>query len=338
MRKVTGVPVRVALAMTAVVALLTGCVAGEDSGSDTPDGTGVALRLDYAYWNPESLVLRDQKWLETELADKRVSVTWQLSAGSNKANENLRAAVIDIGSTAGVAALVARANGSPIKTVEVFSQPEWAAIVVAKNSPIASVAQLKGRKIAATKGTDPYFFLLQALDQAGLKPSDVTVVNLQHADGKTALERGDVDAWAGLDPHMAQSQVDAGSKLIYRNLDFNTYGVLNAREDFIAAHPELVQAVVNAYERARAWLTEHPDQAVELLARESKVSAEVARVVLAERTRLAVDPVPGAAQRQVFERVLPILVADGNVRSADEARTALDSLLEPRFAQDRAKP
>ncbi|MFK3979370.1 aliphatic sulfonate ABC transporter substrate-binding protein [Micromonospora sp. NPDC050397] len=338
MRKTIRVPVRAALTLAAMAGLLTGCVAGEDSGSKATDGSTVALRLDYAYWNPESLVLRDQKWLETDLAAKGVTVSWQLSAGSNKANENLRAAVIDIGSTAGVAALVARANGSPIKTVEVFSQPEWAAIVVAKGSPVTSVAQLKGRKIAATKGTDPYFFLLQALDGAGLSPSDVSVVNLQHADGKTALERGDVDAWAGLDPHMAQSQVDAGSKLIYRNLDFNTYGVLNAREEFIAAHPELVQAVVDAYERARAWLTEHPDQAVELLARESKVSAEVARVVLAERTRLAVDPVPGPAQRQVFERVLPILVADGNVRSDAEARAALDTLFEPRFAQSRAKP
>src|SRR5690606_7006657 len=134
---------------------------------------------------------------------------------------------------------------------------------------------------------------------------DVSVVNLQHADGKTALERGDVDAWAGLDPHMAQTQVDAGAKLIYRNLDFNTYGVLNARENFIAEHPDLVQAVVNAYERARRWITEHPEQAVELLARESKVSIEVARVVLTERTKLDVDPVPGDAQRQVFERVLP---------------------------------
>jgi sulfonate transport system substrate-binding protein len=328
---------RLAAVAAAALVLLAGCVSGEDSSGSAGQGK-TALRLDYAYWNPESLVLREQKWLETELADKGVSVSWQLSAGSNKANENLRAAAIDIGSTAGIAALVARANGSPIKTVSVFSQPEWAAIVVGKDSPITSVAQLKGRKIAATKGTDPYFFLLQALDQAGLKPADVSVVNLQHADGKTALERGDVDAWAGLDPHMAQTQVDAGSKLVYRNVDFNTYGVLNARENFIADHPDLVQAVVNAYERARRWIAEHPDQAVELLARESKVSAEVARVVLTERTKLDIDPVPGAAQRQIFERVLPILVADGNVRSQDDARKALEEILEPRFAQARTAP
>ncbi|MDG4797927.1 aliphatic sulfonate ABC transporter substrate-binding protein [Micromonospora sp. WMMD1082] len=321
----------------AAVMLLTGCVAGENADGSAETGA-TRLRLDYAYWNPASLVLREQQWLEKDLADDGVSVSWLQSAGSNKANENLRAAAIDIGSTAGIAALVARANGSPINTIGVFSQPEWAAIVVAKDSSITTVQQLKGRRIAATKGTDPYFFLLQALDEAGLAPGDVTVVNLQHADGKTALERGDVDAWAGLDPHMAQTQADAGSRLLYRNVAFNTYGVLNAREEFVAAHPELVQEVIDAYERARQWLVDHPEEAVALLARESDVSPEVARVVLAERTKLDVDPVPGTAQRQVFERVLPILVADGNVRNDGEARTALDSIFEPRFAQARATP
>ncbi|GIM88356.1 aliphatic sulfonate ABC transporter substrate-binding protein [Paractinoplanes toevensis] len=312
--------------------LLAGCVQGEEPAQ----GTTTTLRLDYAYYNPSSLVLREQRWLETELAAQGVTVTWQLSAGSNKANEGLRADVIDIGSTAGAAALVARANGTPIKTIDVFSQPEWAAIVVPKGSAITSVAGLRGRRIAATKGTDPYFFLLRALDEAGLKPADVTVVNLQHADGRTALERGQVDAWAGLDPLMAQSETDAGSKLIYRNVAFNSYGVLNAREAFLAAHPELAQAVVNAYEEARKWIHDNPADAVALYAREAKISPEVAKRVLTERTRLDVDPVPGEAQRAIFEKILPVLVADNNVKSEESARTALDTLLEPKYATARS--
>ncbi|MEU4426860.1 aliphatic sulfonate ABC transporter substrate-binding protein [Actinoplanes sp. NPDC024001] len=324
---------RAVIAAAAASALLAGCVQGEDApAQQAGGGDAVTLRLDYAYYNPASLVLRDQKWLETELAAKKVTVTWQLSAGSNKANEALRAEAIDVGSTAGVAALVARANGAPIKTIDVFSQPEWAAIVVPKGSPITSVAGLKGRKVAATKGTDPYFFLLQALDEAGLKPGDVTVTNLQHADGRTALERGDVDAWAGLDPLMATSELEAGSKLIYRNVGFNSYGVLNAREAFLTEHPDLAQAVVNAYERARQWIKDNPDQAVALYAREAKISEAVATKVLTERTRLDIDPVPGEAQRAVFEKILPVLVADANVKTEEAARTALDSLFAPTFA------
>ncbi|MEV4283614.1 aliphatic sulfonate ABC transporter substrate-binding protein [Actinoplanes xinjiangensis] len=309
---------------------------GEDTPAANADGTkSVALRLDYAYYNPASLVLREQKWLETELSGSGVTVSWQLSAGSNKANEALRADAVDIGSTAGAAALVARANGSPIKTIDVFSQPEWAAIVVPKNSTVTSVAQLKGRRIAATKGTDPYFFLLQALEEAGLTPADVTVTNLQHADGRTALERGDVDAWAGLDPLMATSEVDAGSRLIYRNVAFNSYGVLNAREAFLAEHPDLAQSVVNAYEKARQWITANPDQAVALYAREAGISEPVAKTVLTQRTVLDIDPVPGAAQKAVLEKILPVLVADANVKSEADARTAIDTLFEPRFAAAR---
>lgn len=328
---------RIARALVAAgmaAALLAGCVEGEDAGTaGSGSAENQAVRLDYAYYNPLSLVVRDQKWLEN---DQHLTVTWQLSAGSNKANEALRADAIDIGSTAGAAALVARANGAPIKTIDVFSQPEWAAIVVPKGSAITDVKGLKGKKVAATKGTDPYFFLLQALDHAGLKPSDVTVVNLQHADGKAALERGNVDAWAGLDPLMATSEQEAGSKLIYRNVDFNSYGVLNAREAFLAEHPDLAQAVVNAYEKARQWIKDNPDQAVKLYAREAKISEPIAKAVLDGRTKIDVDPVPGAAQRAVFEKILPVLVADANVKSEESARSALDTLFEPRYATARS--
>jgi sulfonate transport system substrate-binding protein len=112
--------------------------------------------------------------------------------------------------------------------------------------------------------------------------------------------------------------------------------VLNAREDFIAKHPDLVQTVVNAYERARQWIENNPDQAIQLYARESKVSAAVAKVVLSERTRLNVDPVPGSAQRTVLQRIAPVLVADGNVKSADAASTALDTLFDTRYAEARS--
>ncbi|MGW0811196.1 aliphatic sulfonate ABC transporter substrate-binding protein [Nonomuraea sp. NPDC002799] len=323
-------------ALIAVLATggVTGCVAGESSGGGTgaPAASAAAgqLRLDYAYYNPLSLVIRDQHWLEDEL--KGTKVTWVLSAGSNKANENLRGESIDVGSTAGAAALQARANGTPIKTIAVYTQPEWAALVVAKDSPVSKVAQLKGKKVAATKGTDPYFFLLQALGAAGLSSTDVEVVNLQHADGKTALERGDVDAWAGLDPLMAQAQAGSGAKLVYRNPAFNSYGFLNAREGFLTEHPDLAQAVVDAYEKARAWIAAHPDETVSLLAAEAKLAPEVATLVLKERTKVDVSPVPGPEQRAVLERILPTLVEESQVRSEAEARTALDSLFEPAYA------
>ena len=290
------------------------------------------VRLDYAYYNPSSLALRRFAWLEETLQEQGIGVEWVFSAGSNKANEYLRSEAIDFGSTAGAAALLARANGSPIKTVYIFSKPEWTALVVPADSPLATVADLKGKKVAATKGTDPYFFLLQALNEAGLSGADVEVINLQHADGRTALERGEVDAWAGLDPMMAASELDAGSKLIYRNIDFNTYGFLNASEKFVAQYPELTATVLQSYERARQWILENPDDAAQILAEEAKISKEVAERELFERTVLDLDPVPGETQIKALQGVIPIMVAENQVRPGTDLEAVLNELLAPEVA------
>jgi sulfonate transport system substrate-binding protein len=310
--------------------VLAGCASGE--GSSDSAGSGTTLNLDYSYWNPLSLVVKDQNCLENALGAD-ATVNWVLSTGSNKAIENLNAEAIDIGSTAGAASFVGRANGAAIKTIGVFSQPEWAAIVVPATSTITGVEQLAGKKIAATKGTDPYFFLLQALNEAGLSLTDVEVINLQHADGQAALARGDVDAWAGLDPIMATTELKDGAQLLYRNPAFLSYGVLNAREAFITEQPELIDQTLNCYEQARAWIIENPEDAVALLAQEASLEPAVAAIVLNDRTNVDVPLVPGDAQQQVLETILPILVAEAQVRSEEEARTALDSLYDTSFAE-----
>lgn len=291
------------------------------------------LALDYAYWNPLSLVIKKHGWLEKDLQPLKTTIQWVYSAGSNKANENLNANAIQIGSHAGAAAFVARANGIPIKTIGIFSQPEWAALVVGKDSAIATPAQLRGRKIAATKGTDPYFFLLQTLRKYGLDDrKDVEIINLQHADGRAALERGDVDAWAGLDPLMAVSVKTSGSKIIYRNAAFNSYGVLSAREDFIKSSPDILTVVLKEYERARAWILSNPDDAVALLAEEAKIDTDVALTVLRDRTNVKISLIPGDAQKAVLLAILPTLIADAQVRSEVEAKAALATQYEVSFA------
>ena len=328
-----------ALALTLASALaLSGCLAGEDADASTEERGATAsgwssdrLALDFATYNPLSLIIKEQGWLEETLGDD-VTVEWVQSAGSNKANEALRAGAVDVGSTAGSAALLARANGSPIRTIALYDQPEWSAIVVAADSDITSVEQLAGATVAATKGTDPYFFLLQSLDEHGVDPADVEVQNLQHADGRIALENGSVDAWAGLDPIMADSELTAGSTLIYRNVDFNTYGFLNAREDFLADHPDLAQLVVDAYEKAREWAAEHPDETAQVLADVAGIDLEVARKVILERTNLDVPAAPGDAQRAVLEVVAPIFVEAGDVSTQSAIDAALEELLEPSFA------
>ncbi|WP_273028375.1 aliphatic sulfonate ABC transporter substrate-binding protein [Massilia timonae] len=290
------------------------------------------LRLDYAHYSPTSLVLRHFGWLEEEFKADGTRIKWVFSAGSNRALEYLNANSIDIGSSAGLAALLARANGNPIRTPYLFSRPEWTALVVPKNSPIRSLADLKGKKVAATKGTDPYLFLLRALQTVGLKRSDIEHVSLQHADGRAALEQGRVDAWAGLDPHMAAAELDGGARLLYRNVGFNTYGFLNVREDFLATRANETARVIKAYERARAWTRANPSEAAKILSTEAKVPLPVALLQVKLRSDFS-NAQPTAEHLRALQLAAPILRDEALVRPGIDLDKAIAGLVDTGFAR-----
>src|SRR6202795_4064508 len=242
MRKISR---RALAAIIAVSALLPGSAYAADALKE--------IHIDWATYNPVSMLLKQKGLLGKEFAKDGIGIVWVQSAGSNKALEFLNAGSIDFASSADSAWLVARINGNPIKSIYVFSRPEWTALVTAKDSKIATVADLKGKRVAVTRGTDPHIFLVRALLGAGLSEKDITPVLLQHADGKTALIRGDVDAWAGLDPMMAQAEVEEGAKLFFRKADANTWGILNVREQFLKDYPDVVRRVLATYEEARKY-------------------------------------------------------------------------------------
>jgi sulfonate transport system substrate-binding protein len=290
------------------------------------------VRLDFAYYSPTSLVLRRFGWLEQDFKRDDIDVKWVLSAGSNRALEYLNASSIDIGSAAGLAAVLGRANGNPLKVPYVFSRPEWTALVVPRDSPIRSLTDLKGRKVAATPGTDPYLFLLRALHSVGLAKSDIEHVPLQHADGRSALEQGRVDAWAGLDPLMAASELGAGSRLLYRNVAFNTYGFLNVREAFLGRYPEAVKRVITGYERARLWTLANTTEAAKILSEEAKVSLEVALLQLKLRTDLG-NPQPSSEHVNALLAAAPILLDEKLVKPGTDVRRVIGDLVDTQFAR-----
>jgi len=288
------------------------------------------IRLDYATYNPLSLVLREQKILEKAFEKDGTSIVWVQSLGSNKALEFLNASSIDFGSTAGAAALLARLNGNPIKSIYVYSRPEWTALVTRKDTGISKAVDLKGKRVAVTRGTDPHIFLVRALSEAGLTEKDITVVPLQHQDGRAALERGDVDAWAGLDPMMAAAEINSGAILFYRKPEANTWGILNVREAFAAEHPEAVRRVIAAYEAARAWALAHPEELKKLFVTFTKLPDAVVERQLGSRTDLSSGAI-GESQRQTILAAGTALQQAGLIPAAADVQGAVDSLIDGRF-------
>jgi sulfonate transport system substrate-binding protein len=285
------------------------------------------IHIDWATYNPVSMVLKQKGLLEKEFAKDGISIVWVQSAGSNKALEFLNAGSIDFGSTAGSAALVARINGNPIKSIYVYSRPEWTALVTTRDSKINSVADLKGKRVAVTRGTDPHIFLVRALLGAGLSEKDITPVLLQHPDGKTALIRGDVDAWAGLDPMMAQAEIEDGARLFYRKADANTWGILNVREEFLKDNPEIVRRVLAVYEEARKYSLANYDDLKKTFMAVTKLPDNVVDKQLKERTELTHNRI-GAPQRDSILAAGVALQQAGVIDAKIDVKAALDSLID----------
>ncbi|WP_239454415.1 aliphatic sulfonate ABC transporter substrate-binding protein [Bacillus suaedaesalsae] len=317
------------LILTISICILGAC--GSSTTSSKSESKPEVIRLDYAFYSPTSLVLKEFGWVEEEFEKEGIKVEWVQSLGSNKALEFLNSNSVDFGSTAGAAALIAKSKAAPIESVYIYSKPEWTALVTQGSSPISKVSDLKGKKVAATLGTDPYIFLLRSLAEEGLKPSDVEIVNLQHGDGAAALVAGKVDAWAGLDPHMAKLEVTEGTKFVYRNADLNTYGTLNVRSEFAKKYPEYVEKVITLYEKARLWTIENEQEATKILAEQAQLDQEVAALQITRNDFS--KPIPGDTQNKALTEAGKLLQTSGVIEEKDDIEKLVNQLIQPKFAE-----
>jgi sulfonate transport system substrate-binding protein len=289
------------------------------------------IYVDWATYNPVSMVLKDKGFLEKEFAKDGIKVVWVKTVSSSNALQFLNADSINFGSTAGSAALVAKINGNPIKSVYVYSRPEWTALVTTKDSKINKVEDLKGKKVAMVRGTDPHIFTVRALLSAGLTDKDITPVLVQqHADGGNLLIRGDVDAWAGLDPMMAQHEIKDGARLFFRKPEANTWGILNVREEFAKDHPDIVRRVIASYEEARKYSLANYDELKKTFIGVTNLEGPVVDKQLKERTEITHNKV-GPAQRESILEAGVALQKAGVIGANVDVKKAVDDLVDDRY-------
>jgi sulfonate transport system substrate-binding protein len=250
--------------------------------------------------------------------------------GSSKALEFLNAGSIDFGSTAGAAALIGRLNGNPIKSIYVYSKPEWTALVTRKDTDIKTIADLSAKRVAVIRGTDPHIFLVRALQTAGLSEKDIRRDLLQHPDGATALIRGDVDAWAGLDPIWRRpSSATAHDCSIATRTQIPTAS-LNVREEFAKEHPDLVKHVVAVYEAVRKYAVDHPDAAEASSVAATRLPKDVVQKQLREHTDLSNGKI-GQLQRDSILAAGLELQQAGVIKSDVDVRKVLDDLIDDHY-------
>src|SRR5262249_6590395 len=191
------------------------------------------------------------------------------------------------------------------------------------------------------RGTDPHIFAVRALLAAGITDKDVTPVLVQqHADGGTALLRGDVDAWAGLDPMMAQHEIKDGARLFYRKPEANTWGILNVREEFAKDHPDVVRPGISAYEEASKYSLANYDELKKIFIGVTGLDGAVVDKQLKERTELTHNKVGPAQRESILEAGLALQKA-GVIGASTDVKKSVDELIDDRYvtaANRRLRP
>ena len=134
---------------------------------------------------------------------------------------------------------------------------------------------------------------------------------------------------------MASAQLQSGAKLLYRNVSFNSYSVLSVKDAFAKENPETVTAVIKAYEQARKWAKAHPDQVAALLAKESKLPLNVAKLQIS-RTNFDQN-VPTTKHIAALQKAGNILTEEDLVRKGTDVNQVVTQLLDVKFAQNAVK-
>lgn len=261
-----------ALAVAAVTALATGGLAHAEDG---------VVRIGFQKYGT-LVLLKGKGALEEKLAPLGVTVKWIEFPAGPQLLEAMNVGAIDFGSTGEAPPIFAQAAGAPLVYVaHEPPAPRGEAILVPKDSPIQSVADLKGKTVALNKGSNVHYLLVRALEKAGVAYSDITPKFLPPADARAAFERGSVDAWAIWDPFQAAAEAATGARTLANGegIVSNHQFYLGAR-DFTEANPAVIDAIIAALADIDVWAKANPAAAAAELAPSVGIPAPILQVAL----------------------------------------------------------
>ena len=236
----------------------------------------VEVRIGYQKASTILNILRTREDLAKTLAGSGTTVTWTEFPAGPPMLEALNAGSIDFGYTGEAPPIFAQAAGTPLLYVAYDPwSPKAEAIVVPKDSPIKTVADLKGKKIAFAKGSNTNYLVVSALQKAGLKFSDIEPVHLPPADARAAFEGRKVDAWAIWDPFLAVAESAAGARIITDATGLApNRGYYLAAKSFVDTHPDQLKAVLDSVKQVSDWAAKNPTDVAKFLAPELKISPD----------------------------------------------------------------
>lgn len=201
------------------------------------------------------VLLKSKGSLEPKLKALGYSVKWSEFNAGPALLEAINVGALDFGNTGEAPPIFAQAAGAPIRYIAFEPPaPKGEAILVPKDSPLKSVADLKGKKVALNKGSNVHYLLVKALEKANVKYTDITPVFLAPADARAAFERGAVDAWVIWDPFQAAAEAAIGARTLADGTDtVSNYQFYLASQKFQESEPKLIETILEALREVDDW-------------------------------------------------------------------------------------
>jgi sulfonate transport system substrate-binding protein len=220
--------------------------------------------------------------LEKRLAGQGVSVEWSEFTSGPPLLEALGAGALDFGATGDVPPLFAQAaNGNLVYVGLYVGSPDASAIVVHRDAPIRSLADLKGKKLAFKRGSSAHNVTIKALRKGGLTPSDVEAIDLSPPDAAAAFKTGAIDAWSIWDPYLAIVEGDPNTRILSTARGIvDSYSFFLANGDFAKSNPQVVSDTIDELHKVGVAAQGHLDETITALSEITGVSAEVTRITL----------------------------------------------------------
>jgi sulfonate transport system substrate-binding protein len=216
-----------------------------------------------------------------QLKDVPYKIEWFNFPAAQPLGEALNAGAIDVGGLGDAPLIFAYAAGAKVRAVAATrSHPVDLAIIVPDQSPVKSAADLKGKRIATTRGSIGHYLAIATLERAGIKLSDVSLRFMQPADAKAALASGNVDAWSTWDPYVALAEQRDHDRSIANGVNLSSgLSFQAATEDSIKAKHAEIADFLKRVAAGQRWALSHPDEVAAMQSRVTGLPPEVLKTV-----------------------------------------------------------
>jgi sulfonate transport system substrate-binding protein len=279
------------------------------------------LRIGYQKSSTTLVLLKGEGALEKALTPLGVQVQWTEFPGGPQLLEGLNVGSIDFGFAGETPPVFAQAAGAALVYVaNEPASPTAESILVAKDSPIKTLADLKGKKIALNKGSNVHYLLVQALKNAGLSYQDITPVYLTPADARAAFERGSVDAWVIWDPFSAAAEKQLQARVLRDGQGLvNNYQFYLATRNYANQHPQVLNQLIEQIHQIDTKSTQDPTSVTQRIAPLLGLSEEITRIAVERQKYNAafITPDVATSQQQIADTFADLHLIPAHIKIQD---------------------